>query len=163
LLSALEPARPLPIRKERLADGSPLHFYSAYDQRRTREDMLAHKNFPAFKSLFAELADEVKQREIATLVVVAPTKDRVYPTAADGSVTPGGLGESTTGFMAEVNDLCDAHELPCFDLLPPLSAAATRLWNESRELLWWRDDTHWNEHGHAIAAAAIVERLRRER
>jgi lysophospholipase L1-like esterase len=160
LLSALEPERPLPIRREQLADGSPLHFYSAYDQRRTREDMRAHKKFPAFKLLFAQLADEVKQRQIATLVVVAPTKDRVYPTSADGSVTPGGLAESTTGFAAEVNDLCDTHELPCFDLLPPLSAEAARLWEESRELLWWRDDTHWNEHGHAVAAAAIAEHLR---
>lgn len=163
LLSALEPERPLPIRSERLADGSPLQFYSAYDQRRTREDMRAHKNFSAFQRLFAELAGEVKQRKIATLVVVAPTKDRVYPTADDGSVTPGGLGESTTGFAAEVNDLCIAHQLPCLDLLPPLSSAAARLWDESQELLWWRDDTHWNEHGHALAAAAIVEHLARTR
>ncbi len=34
-----------------------------------------------------------------------------------------------------------------------------RRWRDSGELLWWRDDSHWNPAGHKVAAELIHKRL----
>jgi hypothetical protein len=41
------------------------------------------------------------------------------------------------------------------DLMPVLVGEARRAFEGSGATLWWYDDTHWNERGHEVAAAAI--------
>ena len=48
--------------------------------------------------------------------------------------------------------------ITALDLRPALRKEAARLLPRG-EFVWWRDDTHWNGHGHVAAARAIHEAL----
>jgi hypothetical protein len=47
-------------------------------------------------------------------------------------------------------------------LKPTLIGASEKKFKEAGELLWWRDDTHWNGAGQRVGADAIYENLLRD-
>jgi lysophospholipase L1-like esterase len=49
------------------------------------------------------------------------------------------------------------------DLKPDLVTAARTAYAQTGALVWWPDDTHWNEAGHRAAADAVYEHLLRDR
>jgi hypothetical protein len=51
-----------------------------------------------------------------------------------------------------VEALSREHGFTFLDLKPHFVDASKRLFEGSHELLWWRDDSHWNPRGHAAAA-----------
>ena len=91
------------------------------------------------------------------LVMFVPTKYRVYASLPqDGRVAPPVSSAAT--HMAELaRDL----SFPYLDLTSALIAESERLL-QNGQYTYWRDDTHWNQNGIRIAAAAIADHLHKQ-
>lgn len=149
-----------PVRAAKLDDGRTLLYYAPYGHDRDLEEVLAHKRYSEFAALFQEVLAEARAADLEILVGVIPTKARIYPADADGRVRITAPGPPPTGFARAIDSLCEEHRIRCLDLYPGLVDAAHGLWAEEGALLWWRDDTHWNGHGHETAAKLVSEALR---
>lgn len=93
--------------------------------------------------------------EARFLLAFVPTKFRVHAGLVD--FAPATL--CATWRSNELPELlarfAEEERIEWLDLTPPLRAAA-----EKGELVYFADDGHWSPRGHAVAAAAIEERLR---
>lgn len=85
-------------------------------------------------------------------VFFIPTKYRVY----QKHVNPGEvLPNASWDYLQRV---CRENRLACTNLTQPLIEASDKLLARG-ELSWWRDDTHWNRNGIAVAARVVAARL----
>ncbi len=57
-----------------------------------------------------------------------------------------------------LNGICRKYMLHCTDLTAPLVRESDSLLKKG-EYTWWRDDTHWNRHGIAVAARVVASDL----
>jgi lysophospholipase L1-like esterase len=97
-------------------------------------------------------------RGIALAVILLPTKGEVYRWLLDER-EPVREDSDPSGFAEAILEACDRLGLRCFDSKPYLVERARLLLQESGSLLWWRDDTHLNDHGHEAVAAFIAEQV----
>ena len=98
---------------------------------------------------------------IRVLVAYIPSKAGVYDWLLDRVnplISPKTEGQSA--FSRVLEEICQANSFGFIDLEPVMRAESERVYEESGDLLWWRDDTHWNGKGHLVAAQAISEWLR---
>jgi len=85
-------------------------------------------------------------------VYFIPTKYRVYSRhSKPGETLPSAQWDYLHG-------ICRKYMLRCTDLTAPLVRESARLL-EKGEYTWWRDDTHWNRHGIAVAARVVASDL----
>ena len=89
------------------------------------------------------------------MVVLIPTKGETYDWLL-GDAAP----EMPGGFASVVSELSADAGFEFLDLLPPLRTAAREFHARDGSLLWWRDDTHWNGLGHAVAAETVASYLK---
>jgi hypothetical protein len=81
-----------------------------------------------------------------------PTKYRVYYKHINpGEVLPSAAWDY-------LQRLCQKNHLACTNLTQPLVEASDELLTKG-ELTWWRDDTHWNRNGIAVAARVVAASL----
>lgn len=81
-----------------------------------------------------------------------PTKYRVY----HKHVNPGEvLPNAAWDYLQRV---CRQNHLACTNLTQPLIEASDELLTKG-QLTWWRDDTHWNRNGIAVAARVVAASL----
>lgn len=91
-----------------------------------------------------------KQRNIHLVVVLIPEKEQIYRDGLPSIASPE-MPESILGVVEK--DLI-RYGVDVVNLLPVFVAATER-----GERLYWRDDTHWNPSGIALAADAVAVRL----
>jgi len=85
-------------------------------------------------------------------VYFIPTKYRVYfAKLKPGELLPNAQWEYLDG-------LCRKQQLHCTNLTEPLVRESDGLLKKG-EFSWWRDDTHWNRHGIAVAARRVAADL----
>ncbi len=148
------------ITKEQFLDEERVLFYNAYAHNRERsvEDILAHGNYNKFVKAFSEMEKFVREEGLTVAVISIPSKAEVYPWALNGE-DPWTVPLESSAFSTVVSDLSRLHGFYFLDLEPFLTGLAKQDYEESGELLWWRDDTHWNSRGHEAAAATVFEEL----
>lgn len=96
-------------------------------------------------------ASKALERDGVTLVVaLVPDKARVYPDRL-----PGDFPEYNRSRYLDALNALRMRGVNTVDLLQPLSAAA-----RNKEI-YYRSDTHWNQVGASIAAAAVAAEVRR--
>jgi hypothetical protein len=146
------------ITVRRLA-GRPVVFYLPYADRakRTMRDIVAHPNFAGFRSAFHAAIALTRRSGLRLAVVSVPSKEEIYRELLDG--LPGGPDPSP--FAHVLARASEEAGVPFLDLAPALRRAAQAEWRVSGRLLWWEDDTHWNDLGHAEVARLLHEWLRR--
>ena len=151
---ALENDRILPnkyasrVVRATLTDGDVMLF------RASPEDRGDHRRGVAL-DYWRWLRDDLQQAQLDLLVVLVPSKYRVYrPFVVD----PGRLQAPHDSWDRFSGDLRGAG-VTVLDLTPFLSAQAVRAL-EHGEYLYWLDDIHWNARGIAAAAAVIQEHWR---
>ena len=89
-------------------------------------------------------------------VYFIPTKYRVY----SGQLKP---GETLPNVQWEyLNEVCRKQQLRCTNLTAPLVRESNALLRKG-EFTWWRDDTHWNRHGLAVATRVVAGDLNASR
>lgn len=151
------------VRSAYLPNGDEILFFHPYDRQRSLAEVEAHPRYRAFADLFGRVVDRARKGGLSPLVVLVPTKARIYPTDANGVAAPRREPlRARPGFAAAVEGLCRQVGVEFQDLTPAFVDEAARAWKRE-ELLWWRDDTHWNGRGHRLAASSIEARLRQTR
>lgn len=109
-------------------------------------------NWPRLIETFSKMSNLTKSVGIKVLVVIAPSKEELY-------LKDRNIAESSS-FAIALKQVCNESGFDCLDLKPKLSQAIyIGSGSDPRQLLWWRDDTHWNEEGNAIVSEVIQERL----
>jgi hypothetical protein len=102
------------------------------------------------------LRDDLHQAQLDLLVVLVPSKYRVYrPFVVDQSVVRRAPDDSWGQLASDLR----ATGVSVLDLTPVLSVEAAHAL-EHGEYLYWLDDVHWNARGIAVATRVIQEHWR---
>ncbi|MEW5795016.1 MAG: hypothetical protein AB1772_01520 [Candidatus Zixiibacteriota bacterium] len=147
-----------------LPDGRSFLFYSQYlrHELRTLDDLHRHPNLPSLRLVFAEMARVASDAGLTVVVAHLPTAYAIYGWALD-QIEPWTNERLRSPASLIFEELSRENGFDFIDLQPQLLEEAQTLYTQSRELLWWRDDTHWNNHGHAAAAKIVGEWLQSPR
>jgi len=111
--------------------------------------VLNHNNRPGLDQVFEEMAQLGKEFSFKVIVVIAPTAVRLhgrfyenFPPISDNP-----------HFIDYIATLSEQKGFRTLNLLPFLSTYG------DKELLYLRDDDHWNKKGHAVAAEIISREI----
>jgi hypothetical protein len=160
LLRLMSRSDPSQIIERRFIDGRRILFHPAYAQRRSRtaEDIRRHPNFESLKATLGAMERLVVARRLSVAVALVPSKEEVYSWVLD-SARPWSADSGPSSFSVVLRGLCEEHGFRFLDLKPTLVAASVQAYQKSGELLWWSDDSHWNDGGQRVAAAAVYQAL----
>lgn len=117
-----------------------------------KDYVLNHPNRPLLDRTFAEMRELSERHGFRVTVLMAPSDARMY--GADFQDFPK-LSE-TPHFTEYVMELARQHGFAAVDMLPLMRPYA------DREMLYYRDDHHWNARGNEVAALVIQQALRGE-
>lgn len=124
----------------------------------TLEEVKRHKNYRMLEEVFASMKAFAHSKNLAVAVVLIPSKPEIYSWVLDGESTWSGTPR-VSAFNEAAKKLCEKNAFPFLDLKEDFIEEARKLYEEEGELLWWRDDTHWNDKGHGAAAKFTYEKL----
>jgi len=144
-----------------LPDGRTFLFYSQYvrHERRSEEEV---RHLPAVARMQAEFADMKRLEQAAgirVLVAHLPTSYLIYGWVLENR-PPWSDSLVISPAATVLQELSEQNGLAYLDLRPQMLREARRHYDESGEILWWRDDTHWSQHGHEVAATIIGDWLK---
>jgi len=137
-------------------NGRPMLFHTPYitEANQTIEAIHATPRFRDLKAVVAAMRRLTDAMGVSVRIVVIPSKEEVYRWVVDGAL-PWSTAAAPTAFASVAGELAQEYGLMALDLMPVLVGEARRVFEASGATLWWYDDTHWNERGHEVAAAAI--------
>lgn len=151
----------VPITKT-LPNGKKLIFRPRYIKA-VQLDLDQVQQHPHYQKIVA-VVDEMKRfadsRHFSVVVAVAPAKEEIYSSILNGQTESQTQG--TSGFAMAIEQLCRQDKFPYLDLTP-LFAQEAKKQLALGNLLWWSDDTHWNERGNEFAATAVYDQLLSQR
>lgn len=111
--------------------------------------VLDHPNRPALDDAFNKVADLSRARGFTVTVVLAPSDARLYASYFDDfpklSDEPYFLN-----YVEKLSKESGFQVINLYQLMKPLA---------QEELLYWRDDTHWNDRGNEVVAELIAKYL----
>jgi len=130
-------------------------FYPPYIERVTKPEsyITSHPNRPLLDNTFKQMALLGKKHGFTVTIVIAPTAERMY--GAHFEKFPSIPSEPY--FVNYLEKLSAALDFNVINLHPLLQSYVRE------ELLYWRDDTHWNERGHRVVAEIIMNELKASR
>ncbi len=147
------------IRRE-LPNGEPILFKALYRNNVDLSQAQAegHPNFPRIERAMAGVRQFTLEHDLDLTVVILPAKAEVYRWILEGRARkPTDLEDS--GFGRALLDACRRVDIRCLDAKPVLTREAYRIFDASGELVFWRDDTHINDRGHAIITDFIARNV----
>jgi len=136
-----------------LPEGRPILFYAPYAANRGRPAEMVRRqdNYPRLVRTLENIMQTAAENGLTMAVALFPSKEEVYGWVIDGARC--GEGNSgPTGLGVALATSCREKGINFFDLTPMIIAAADKAWEESGDLVYWIDDTHWNEAGHGLVA-----------
>ena len=138
----------------------PLLFFVPYLERvgRTKAQVIAHPGYLRLHDAVEAMTAFCDSHRLRLYIVLIPSKEEVYSWVADSpsrAVEPMAM----SGLAQVLQEWAKAKEIPFLDLGPDFEQAAQRELRANARLLYWRDDTHWNEAGQQLAAQLICERM----
>jgi hypothetical protein len=158
--ASMKPVEQAAVTVRDLPRGGKMFFWPPYMARmnQTSEEVESHENFGRLKAVFETMKEFSRTRDLQVVVVSLPSKPEIYPWILENGKPWPEKGQ-TSGFSEAVRGLCLENHFPFLDLKPDFIEEARKLYDEKGEFLWWRDDTHWNEHGNEAAARIVYEKL----
>lgn len=126
-----------------------LAFFRPYmeESGRSFSDVTNHPNFKPLVAAITGIHSLANTMNARLRLVVMPTKEEVYDWILGGSVQV-----SQSGTSVAISNVCSEAGIDFYDLKQPLHDLARSLYAGEGALLWWNDDTHLNERGHAAVA-----------
>jgi hypothetical protein len=160
-LGASPPGADIEVPRQFL-NGKTLLFVQPYAdaRKRTYAEVIGHRNFAALRQTVAAGRRLAEKMGVTLKMVFIPTKEEVYGWALDQS-EPWSTPPSPTPFGTAVSEIAASAGVDFLDLTPSMVTESRTVYEHSGRLLWWYDDTHWNEEGHALAAFVINRDLLR--
>jgi len=130
--------------------GYKLFFPDIIDRaRRSMSYVMSHPNRPKLEQVFKEMRQLAHKYGFKVTVILAPTAPRLqgkyfsdFPEVSDEPY-----------FLEFVANLARKENFQVVNLYDGLRPFA------SQRLLYFRDDAHWNEEGHHLAATSLTQRL----
>jgi SGNH hydrolase-like domain, acetyltransferase AlgX len=141
-----------------LPDGKKLIFRPRYADavRLSLDQVRQHPHYHQLVAVLGEMRRFSETQHFSVIVVVAPAKEEIYSSILGGGGEPD--AGQTSGFAKAIEELCRQSGQPYLDLTPFFVSEAKKELPAGR-LLWWSDDTHWNEEGNEFAAAVVHDHL----
>lgn len=136
--------------------GSPLLFYRPNIRAlfRTGKEWNVEKSA---RAAFYVNQEVFKPKDIQWVIVLIPEKEQIYHEYIPRDAYPRDT-EWPSSVFEKLAPALHESGIIVVNLLPAFQAAARR-----GEMIYWSDDTHWNERGLQIAAEEIVKVIRAER
>jgi len=139
---------------------SPLYHSSKYGYRLFDQDYVEragksesyvfdHPNRPLLDQTFKDMVSLSRKYGFEVTVIIAPSAPRLYGPYFE-NLPP--ISQEPY-FINHVENLSKGLGFDVINLYPLMQPYA------EAELLYWRDDTHWNERGHEVAVEIITEQL----
>ena len=116
----------------------------------TKLDVLNHPNLPRLVDTFRRMRALAANHGFAVTVVIVPTKVRLYKDYFE-DLPPISDQPHFSNFVKKLAGEVGFAQVDLGELLAPYAAD---------ELIYYRDDTHWNERGHQLVADLLAQRLR---
>ncbi len=147
----------MPIRRA-LPNGLPILFRDWYrrEVNLDQDQAEAHPHFPIIERTIREMAARVQDWGLSLTIVVIPAKEEVYRWILEER-SRRGSDRLDSGFAQALFAACGRAHVRCLNTKPAILDEAYRLYDAASELLYWRDDTHLNNHGHAVVASFIAD------
>lgn len=141
-------------------DGRPLFFYrnNIESCNLKFDNVVHHPNYQMLSATMKAMRELAEAKRLTVAVVLIPCKEEVYSWVLDGKL-PWTTGGEPSGFSLALKALSEQNHFPFLDLKPSFIHASQQTFEESRGVLYWRDDTHWNVQGHKIAASIVYQDL----
>ncbi len=141
-----------------LPDGRKLIFRPKYEQavQLSLDQVRQHPHYQKLVAVVDEMRRFSDAQHFSVFVVVAPAKEEIYSSILTGQSASN--AEESSGFAKAIEQLCHRDGLPYLDLKPFFAQEAKKQLALGN-LLWWSDDTHWNERGNELAAAVVHDHL----
>jgi alginate O-acetyltransferase complex protein AlgJ len=112
---------------------------------------LTHTELELWRTALQGMHDWLRERGVAYVFVISPDKHQIYP-----ELMPATIRGTAHGRIDQLVDYLSARStVPVLDLRPVLRDAKTR------ERVYHRTDTHWNDRGAHLAYQAIMSALSR--
>ena len=126
-------------------------FYDGYIARAQmpRSYVLLHPNWSKLENVFKEMGDLARSFGFDVTVILAPTADRFQGKYFDGFPKT----SDEPFFLELVGDLAVREKFRVVNLFESMRKVA------NQQLLYFRDDDHWNEDGHRLVAKLLSEKL----
>lgn len=141
-------------------NGQEMLFYKPYVKKLQADEqhVRRHGKMPAVESIFMDMADFAQDHGLEILCLFIPMKTRVYEWVLRQE-EPKDFEVRSSPVATVMKELSVRHGFTFLDLTPVLSREAKRLYAEGGRLVYWHDDTHWNDVGIALSAAEIARAL----
>jgi SGNH hydrolase-like domain, acetyltransferase AlgX len=115
----------------------------------------SQENARGWVEYWSWLSTELQKSNLTLVVVLVPNKYTVYsPLLAETDL----FSPSSRTRLPEVERMLDQKNVLVVNLVAPFRSQAERDIS-SHQFIYWIDDTHWNERGMHLAAAAVSQRL----
>jgi hypothetical protein len=149
-----------PVLVKDFVDGRKILFYPPYvnAKNRTEAMIVDHPNYDKLLHVIRSIDRVAGEYHATVVILLLPSKEEVYEWVVEG-YPPRTTNTKPSGFAAALGNFCRQNNLSFFDLKPSLMEAAKKEFEESGELIYWADDTHWNEKGHGIVADIVYRAI----
>lgn len=148
------------ITARALGNGRSMLFYKphahATELRVTEVERDPH--FAVITRALLQISTMAEQHGASMVVLIIPPKEEVYDWILRGEALQPDQ-HKTSGIAEALTSFCVRSNLRCIDLSSQFTAEGRAAF-ERGELLWWTDDSHWNNEGHKVAAHLISEALK---
>ena len=145
-------------RAKKFLDGSYILFSPDYAQQAALnlDAVRSFPNYACLRQTVSAMRRLAESKGLTVAVIVAPPKDEVYSWVRLG-LRPWSTPPNPSGFALAMRELAQENHMPFLDLKPLLIEVSKRVYQESGRLIWWRDDTHWNEEGNREVAKIVAQ------
>lgn len=148
------------VVEKRFLDGRRLLLSAPYAEhsRRTIDDIRRHPNFRSLEATLDAMRRLAIASQLNIAVVVVPSKEEVYSWVFNDA-PPWSSALEPSSFSVLMRQMCEQRHFRFLDLKPALVEASRTSYERADALLWWNDDSHWNDQGQRVAAEAIYANL----
>lgn len=153
-----EQAKPVTVKT--FLDGKPLLFSNLYveQQELSAEEVYRHENYPALEKSIAAGVQLARAKGLTPVIALVPTKGEVYKWVLNDD-EPWSSPPDPSGFSQVIAEISEKNNVCYLDLKPHLIEESKRVYEETGDLVYWRDDTHWSESGNAVMAQWFYESI----
>jgi lysophospholipase L1-like esterase len=145
----------------RFLNGRTVLFYDWYALHAERP-LAAIPQQSQFRATLAAIDSFARGHQLHVAVVLFPSKEEVYRWLLKGQ-DPWSTPSAPSAYSTLLQEICQELHFPYLDITTALLTASKSYYDQRGALLWWYDDTHWNESGHEVVAQAIYDGLFRKR
>ncbi len=143
-------------------DSSQLLFIRNFAERKDRSlhEIQTHPNFACVKATIAAMKHLAASEHLTVVILLLPSKEEVY-TWVLNRAPPWSTDSTPSSLSIALREISEREGIYFLDMKPFLIESSKKSFEDSRELLWWRDDSHWNSRGNREVAAFVYSKVLR--